>query len=139
MAEERERSGGKTDYVWGRHDKHRNMINSTQPHPGAPPSPPLPYRHPLIQPREPSLLLCELCSATSATSFRSARFPGARRLLERLGPPRIIRFHLGLFSTTPFSFSVPSGLSRSRPTVEACSTVDTPSKLAEPGGQRRLF
>lgn len=34
MAEERERSGGKTDYVWGRHDKHRNMINSTQPHPG---------------------------------------------------------------------------------------------------------
>lgn len=33
MAEERERSGGKTDYVWGRHDKHRNMINSTQPHP----------------------------------------------------------------------------------------------------------
>ena len=28
-----EKSGGKTDYVWGCHDKHRNMINSTQPHP----------------------------------------------------------------------------------------------------------
>lgn len=41
-ASERERSGGKTDYVWGRHDKHRNMINSTQPHPGTPTPPPSP-------------------------------------------------------------------------------------------------
>lgn len=24
-------SEGKTDYVWGAHDKHRNMINSGQP------------------------------------------------------------------------------------------------------------
>jgi hypothetical protein len=47
---EREISGGKTDYVWGRHDKHRNMINSTQPHPGTPtpPLPPRPPRHPLF-------------------------------------------------------------------------------------------
>lgn len=53
MAEERERSGGKTDYVWGRHDKHRNMINSTQPHPGVPRRQRTValYRHPLIQPR----------------------------------------------------------------------------------------
>lgn len=62
-ASERERSGGKTDYVWGRHDKHRNMINSTQPHPGTPTPPPsprppavpspfipvLPSRHPLTR------------------------------------------------------------------------------------------
>lgn len=53
MAEERERSGGKTDYVWGRHDKHRNMINSTQPHPGVPcrQRTVALYHHPLIQPR----------------------------------------------------------------------------------------
>lgn len=48
-ASERERSGGKTDYVWGRHDKHRNMINSTQPHPGTPTPPPSP-RPPAVPP-----------------------------------------------------------------------------------------
>lgn len=48
-ASERERSGGKTDYVWGRYDKHRNMINSTQPHPGTPTPPPSP-RPPAVRP-----------------------------------------------------------------------------------------
>lgn len=51
-ASERERSGGKTDYVWGRHDKHRNMINSTQPHPGTPTPPPSP-RPPVVPPLSP--------------------------------------------------------------------------------------
>lgn len=55
-ASERERSGGKTDYVWGRHDKHRNMINSTQPHPGTPTPPPSP-RPPAV-PLTPSFHLC---------------------------------------------------------------------------------
>lgn len=49
-ASERERSGGKTDYVWGRHDKHRNMINSTQPHPGTPTPPPSPRPPAAVRP-----------------------------------------------------------------------------------------
>lgn len=73
----RERSGGKTDYVWGRHDKHRNMINSTQPHPGTPtrhrryrarpsarcfPPPPLPSR-------------CLSCSIATPLNRRISFFP----------------------------------------------------------------
>lgn len=76
-ASERERSGGKTDYVWGRHDKHRNMINSTQPHPGTPTPPPSPRPPvvPLLFPTPPHPALISVLPRRHPLTRRISFFP----------------------------------------------------------------
>lgn len=121
MAEERERSGGKTDYVWGRHDKHRNMINSTQPHPG-----PSAHRLPSIA----STLRFNPCrdhlhlTYPPVSPFRSLAAAGT---CSKSSAPR---FSARSISLPPLSCRENRSGKKNRPIFVALSTPTSSGKLA---------